>query len=220
MQFAQIDQNNIYIGMVDGIPGDVPDSWFGPEGVKVSVRGMPPTDEPGKWRDDSTDWVEVTSEELAAAEYAAAQAEASQILTARAQRQMVQAETFTDTEIAVFAKAGLFPVWAPGETYAKGNRLVHEGIVYEVQQPVTAQAHQPPGSTGMLAIYLPISVDPETGVEPDGSRDNPYAYLPGMNVYNGKYYTFEGKLYLAKADLIPCVWPPNTPGLWQWEEVK
>ena len=39
MRFAQIDQNNIYIGMVDGVPGDVAGSWCGPSGVKISVFG-------------------------------------------------------------------------------------------------------------------------------------------------------------------------------------
>ena len=63
-------------------------------------------------------------------------------------------------------------------------------------------------------------VDAETGHEPDGSLENPFAYLSGMDVSTGKYYTFEGKLYLAKADMKPCVWPPNSPGLWQWSLVE
>lgn len=41
-----------------------------------------------------------------------------------------------------------------------------------------------------------------------------------MDVYTGKYYTFQGKLYRAKADMIPCIWEPGTPGLWQWELVE
>ena len=41
-----------------------------------------------------------------------------------------------------------------------------------------------------------------------------------MDVSNGKYYTFESTLYLAKADMKPCVWNPGTPGLWQWEVVE
>ncbi len=28
-----------------------------------------------------------------------------------------------------------------------------------------------------------------------------------------------GKVYLAKADMPNCVYPPDTPSLWQWEEV-
>ena len=58
-----------------------------------------------------------------------------------------------------------------------------------------------------------------TGAEPDGSREHPYTFINGMDVSNGKYYTFESTLYLAKADMKPCVWNPGTPGLWQWEVV-
>lgn len=157
--------------------------------------------------------------ELEAIEYALAAVEAATILTARVQRQLVQTDAFSGAEYTLFAKAGLFPEWAAGESYVKGNRVVHENIVYEVQQHVTAQGHQPPGSTGMLAIYRPISIDATTGDEPDGSRENPHQWLSGMDVYNGKYYTHENVLYLAKADMIPCVWAPGLPGLWQWELV-
>ena len=155
-------------------------------------------------------------EELAAL----ALSEAAPILTARMQRQLVQAEDFTPAEFATLARAGLFEAWAAGQTYAKGNRLVHEGVVYEAQQDVTAQAHQAPGGAGMLAVYRPLSVDAGTGAEPDGSREHPYTFINGMDVSNGKYYTFESKLYLAKADMKPCVWNPGKLGLWQWELVE
>ena len=220
MKFPHIDQNNIYVSMVGGIPGDVPGSFYSPEGVSVSALGEPPTDEPGKWRDNGVEWVEVTAEELTAFEYTTALSESAAILTAKMQRQLVQAETFTATEFAVFAKAGLFPAWAPGEAYVTGDRFVREGVVYEVQQAVTAQAHQTPRSAGMLAVYRPISADPDTGAEPDGSRENPYSFIYGMDVSTSKYYIFKGKLYLAKADMIPCVWAPNSLGLWQWELVE
>ncbi len=160
-----------------------------------------------------------TPEEQAARETAAATAASGAILTSRMQRQLVQVEAFTPVEFATFAKAGLFEAWAAGQTYAKSARFVHEGVVYEAQQDVTAQTHQAPGSTGMLAVYRPLSVDAGTGAEPDGSREHPYSFIHGMDVYNGKYYTFEDKLYLAKADMKPCTWSPGTPGLWQWEVV-
>ena len=104
-----------------------------------------------------------TPEEAAEAEYLAAKFEATAILTASTQRQLVQEADFTGAEFAVFAKAGLFPAWTADAKYAKGERLAHEDVVYEVQQAVTAQGHQPPGSAGMLAIYRPISADPDTG---------------------------------------------------------
>ena len=179
---------------------------------------------PGTWEEitdaEAVELQKPTEEEIAAQAAIEAASESAAILTAKMQRQLVQAEEFTATEFAVFAKAGLFPAWAPGEAYVTGDRLVHEGVVYEVQQAVTAQAHQAPNSAGMLAVYRPISADPDTGAEPDGSRENPYSYIYGMDVSTSKYYTFEGKLYLAKADMRPCVWNPWTAGLWQWEVVE
>lgn len=145
-----------------------------------------------------------------------AQAEASAILTKKAHKQLAQTETFSAAELATLAKAGLYDPWAAGAKYVKGNRIAHNGVVYEVQQAVTAQAHQAPDSAGMLAIYRPISASGDTA---DGSRDKPYAYLNGMDVSTGKYYSFEGKLYLAKSDMKPCVWNPGTAGMWQWELV-
>lgn len=66
----------------------------------------------------------------------------------------------------------------------------------------------------------PLSVDPETGEEPDGSREHPFAFLYGMDVTKDSYYSYEGKLWLARADMPACVWVPGTAGLWQWEEAS
>ena len=157
-------------------------------------------------------------EELAAQAVAVAMAQSRSILMARMQADMVQTGAFAAAEFATFAKAGLFANWAAGQTYAKGYRLAHKGIVYEVMQEVTAIENQPPDAAGMLAVYRPLSVDPETGEEPDGSKEHPYAFLYGMDVTKDSYYTYEGKLWLARADMPACVWTPGTEGLWQWEE--
>lgn len=154
-----------------------------------------------------------TDEELA-------RAQSRSILMARMQADMVQTGAFAAAEFATFAKAGLFTDWAAGQTYAKGYRLAHKGIVYEVMQEVTSLENQPPDAAGMLAVYRPLSVDPETGDEPDGSREHPYAFIYGMDVYSGKYYSYNNHLYLAKSDMTACVWPPDTEGLWQWELVS
>ena len=160
----------------------------------------------------------IPKEELDAQEQAAIRGRASAILMARMQADMVQTGAFAAAEFATFARAGLFTDWAAGQTYAKGYRLAHKGIVYEVMQEVTAIENQPPDASGMLAVYRPLSVDPETGEEPDGSKEHPYAFLYGMDVTKDSYYTYEGKLWLAKADMPACVWVPGTEGLWQWEE--
>ena len=35
-------------------------------------------------------------------------------------------------------------------------------------------------------------------------------------------YRYNGKVYQVAegGDMIPCTWPPDTPGMWQWEEVQ
>lgn len=105
------------------------------------------------------------------------------------------------------------PEWAAGEKYEAGDIVNRLGQSYRVIQAVTAQEHQPPESAGLLAIYRPI----ETAH--DGSIDDPIPYVNGMDVETGKYYTYNGLLYQAQADMKPCVWPPDTPGLWQWRQV-
>lgn len=161
-----------------------------------------------------------TEEELVAQAVAAAKAWSNNILMARMRADMVQTGAFAAAEFATFAKSGLFTDWAAGQTYAKGYRLAHNGIVYEVMQEVMAIESQPPDAAGMLAVYRPLSVDPETGDEPDGSIEHPYAFIYGMDVSKDSYYTYEDKRWLAKSDMPACVWVPGTEGLWQWEEVK
>ena len=161
-----------------------------------------------------------TEDELTAQVITEARLQSRSILLTKMQANMVQTGAFAAAEFATFAKAGLFVDWAAGQTYARGYRLAHKGIVYEVMQEVTAIEDQPPDAAGMLAVYRPLSVDPETGDEPDGSQEHPFAFLYGMDVENGSYYSYEGKLWLARADMPACVWTPGTEGLWQWEEVK
>ena len=202
----------------DGMPYHVPNKGdFSELWARVDVYAKAHPDEVSEEPEE----YQPTAEEIAQTEYSTALSESAAILTARSFRQLAQAEEFTPAEFATFAKAGLFPVWTPGAAYVAGNRIVHETVVYEVKQAVTAQAHQPPGGVGMLAVYRPISADPATGDEPDGSPENPIPYIAGMDVFSGKHYSFEDAVYLAKADMIPCHegWKPGTAGMWQWELV-
>lgn len=63
MKYSQLDENNIYIGLINGIPGDVPGSWYAPN--NMCVEENPPTDEPGKWVYDGGEWLELTIEKKA-----------------------------------------------------------------------------------------------------------------------------------------------------------
>lgn len=160
--------------------------------------------------------VPLTEEEIRAQAYTVA----STMLNDIAIRKLAQSETLSADQFTVLTKAGLFDEWHAGVSYEKGTRVVCNGIVYEVLQSVTSLENQPPSAEGMLAIYSPLSVDPNTGVEPDGSKENPYEFIYGMSVANGSYYTYNGRLYLAKQDMPTCVWTPDTDGLWQWELIE
>ena len=129
------------------------------------------------------------------------------------QRVVTQAIPLEDDATAL-ALSPVCPEWAAGTHYEAGEIVNHEGQAYRVVQPVDSLEHQPPGAEGMLAIYRPLNT------ENTGTVDDPIPYVYGMDVYNGKYYSFNGKTYLAKADMKPCVWDPGTPGLWQWELVE
>ena len=89
--------------------------------------------------------------------------------------------------------------------------LRHDGVTYRVVQPVTPQAHQPPGSEGMLAIYRPIET------QHAGTEEDPIPFVYGMDALAGLYYSYAGGLYqVAKGgDMKPCVWLPDS-GIWQW----
>lgn len=149
-----------------------------------------------------------------------AQTAALSIISSSMARAYIQTASFSTGELALFSTAGLFDEWAPDVRYSKGFRLVCDGVVYEVQQDVRSIESQPPFAAGTLAVYRPLSVDPDSGDEPQGTKESPIPFIYGMDVGNGLYYSYEGKLYLAKTDMPACVWYPGTQGMWQWEEVK
>lgn len=134
--------------------------------------------------------------------------------TQNALMQRVVAQAIPDDDDATaLALSPICPEWRDGVHYEAGEIVNHDGQPYRVVQAVDSLEHQPPGAEGMLAIYRPLNPDHA------GTLDDPIPFVNGMDVYSGKYYSFNGKTYLAKADMIPCTWDPGTEGLWQWEEV-
>ena len=128
----------------------------------------------------------------------------------------VQAST-SITDAQALEMPDLFLTWA--EVLAAGTQLSKDTIIndgnqlYRVVQPVTPQEHQAPHDEGMLAIYRPID---QTHA---GTQEDPIPFVYGMDTEQGKYYGYNGKVYLCNLTMTPCVWPPETPGLWQWSEV-
>ena len=97
-----------------------------------------------------------------------------------------------------------------------GEIIKYNGRYYEIIAAHTSNAVSYPVET-TFAYYRLVELT-HTGTIDDPI---PYPETAGIvvNVQNGKYYSYKGKVYLAKADMPNCVYPPDTPSLWQWEEV-
>lgn len=113
----------------------------------------------------------------------------------------------------------ILPTWDEllerGEVIKCGVCLMHNGQCYRVvaSDGVIPQEQQPPGGDGMSAVYRPIDG------EHAGTLEDPIPWVYEMDCYYGKYYTYQGKTYLCRQNMNPCVWAPGTAGVWQWQMV-
>lgn len=126
----------------------------------------------------------------------------------------------TLTDAVALSIPDLLPAWqellAAGEPVQPGVCLVHNGQTYRVVQAVTPIESQPPDVEGVLAIYRPIER------EHAGTLEDPIPWVSGMDCIAGKHYIHTGKVYRVAegGTMAPCTWPPDTPGMWQWEVVE
>lgn len=99
---------------------------------------------------------------------------------------------------------------------AVGEIFKYNGLYFEVIAPHTSNAAAYPVET-TFAYYRLIELSAA------GTLDDPIPYPETagivVNVVSGLYYSYKGAVYLAKADMPNCVYPPDTAGLWQWEKV-
>lgn len=102
--------------------------------------------------------------------------------------------------VGLFA-GGLEP-WEPGKTYDKRYTLfLHEGKVgFTRQAGVLAQAHQPPFSTGMEAVY---------GVRPIPNAAGIYPYVYNMAAEVGMRVQDGDTIYACIESIDPLLWPPS-----------
>ncbi len=108
----------------------------------------------------------------------------------------------------------ILPIWEVGKTYKQGEIIKHKDLAYRiVPEQVIAQEHQPPDGTGLLAVYRPLSPNQDIA---DGSKEKPYEFTEGMDVFKGKYYTYEGKLYTPDRDVPNCTYYPGRAGVHFW----
>lgn len=123
--------------------------------------------------------------------------------------------TITDDIILKSTELIEYPEWKEGVAYTVGDIITYNGLFYEVKANHTSNAAYPVETT--FAYYRLIELT-HTGALDDPI---PYPETAGVvvNVENGKYYSYKGAVYRAKADMPNCVYPPDTAGMWQWEVV-
>lgn len=142
---------------------------------------------------------DMTAEEIAAMEDAAAHAAAEEkhrpLSLAEVQEMMVRAQinTLAVDDATALRMVAYYPDWTAGTAYAVGDRLVYNGDLYKVLQAHTAQETWLPG-TGTESIYTRIDE------QHDGTKYDPIPYSGNMALEAGKYYSQSGKTYLCNRD--------------------
>lgn len=81
-----------------------------------------------------------------------------------------------------------------GKALAAGQVVSHGERLWRVRQAVAVVLENQPPSLDTAALYEVIDL------EATGTKDDPIAYTPPMEIFNGKYYTQGGVLYKCTRD--------------------
>lgn len=83
----------------------------------------------------------------------------------------IQEKQYSPSEYAMFVKAGLYPYWNYGIEYQKGQRIVFDDILYEVQKDVLSTEEFPPIKDIKRATYRPLFTNIENPEYPSSTLD-------------------------------------------------
>lgn len=143
--------------------------------------------------------IDMTAEEIAAVQDAAARAEAEEkhrpLSLGEVQEMMVRAQinTLAVDDATALRMVAYYPDWAADTAYVAGDRLVYNGDLYKVLQSHTSQGTWKPGA-GTESLYTRIDE------QHDGTKYDPIQYSGNMALEAGKYYSQSGKTYLCNRD--------------------
>ena len=129
---------------------------------------------------------------------------------ARQFRAAVQLYAGTLSDEEAIQVDSLYPEWEAGAAYGKGALLRHGGQLYRVEQAHTAQAHQPPGGEGMLAVYRPLQEPGEV---------LPWVYGEAVSIGERRIDPSDGRIYEVYNEAGANLWEPHTaPAIWRLVE--
>lgn len=83
----------------------------------------------------------------------------------------IQEKQYLPSEYAMFVKAGLYPEWNFNIEYKKGQRIVFDDILYEVQKDVLSTEEFPPINDTKQTTYRPLFTDIENPEYPNNTLD-------------------------------------------------
>ena len=130
--------------------------------------------------------------------------------SARQFRAAVQLYAGTLSDEEAIQVDSLYPEWEAGAAYGKGALLRHGGRLYRVEQAHTAQAHQPPGGEGMLAVYRPLQEPGEV---------LPWVYGEAASIGDRRIDPSDGRIYEVYNEAGANLWEPHTaPAIWRLVE--
>lgn len=109
----------------------------------------------------------------------------------------------------------LFDLWEPNKAYSNGDKLVYEGVAYEVIQAHTSQSDWLPSDLPALySLFYQTSTDDGTVVIPEWKQP-----LGAHDAYNAlDLVSYNG--YIWESDVNGNVWKPGEYGWTQVEETK
>ena len=154
-------------------------------------------------------YIEMTSEEIAAMEAEAARYEALErtrhLSLSEVQEMIVRAQinSLAVDDNTALRMVEFYPEWATDTAYTAGYKVQHGGTLYKCVQAHTSQADWTPDATPALWVKVSLDEYPEW-VQPTGTH----------NAYNiGDKVTYNGQRYVCTSNAN--VYAPDVYG---WEE--
>ena len=147
---------------------------------------------------------DMTAEEIAAMQDAAARAEAEEkhrpLSLGEVQEILVrqQINTLTVDDNTALRMVEFYPEWSAGQAYTAGYKAHRGGKLWRCLQAHTAQTGWEPENAASLWTEICESHD--------GTKYDPIPYNGNMALQSGKYYTQNNILYLCNRDTVNPVY--------------
>ena len=145
--------------------------------------------------------VDMTAEEIAGMEDAAARYEAEEkhrpLSQDEVQEMLIKAQinTLSVDDATAYRMLSFYPEWESGKAYSPvGYKVTHNGRLWKLRQEHTSQSGWEPGATGTESLWEEICE------QHDGSKYDPIPYDGNMALEADKYYSQDGVTYLCTRD--------------------